>query len=68
MCDKKVYVCDCGLETQHHFDFRTSEYAEDYQAIMNFAQKTNNVYTLEEFQDLCNDEEIDLSNSFILIH
>ena len=60
----KVYVCDCSLD----FDFRLSEMSADYDAIKQFAIEQESVYTLEEFQDACNDEELSLENSFILIN
>ena len=59
----KVFVLNC----EGDFDFRTAEYALDFQGIMTEANKRDSVYSLEYFQDEINDEELNLSNSFILI-
>jgi hypothetical protein len=63
---KKVYVCNCDNDTRE-FNFRDKEREGDYLAIKKFAKENDGVYTLEEFQEACNNEEINLINSFILI-
>ena len=60
----KVYVIN-GDQTD--FDFRTAEMEGKEDEIINEAIKQRTVYTLQEFQDLSNDEELFLDNSFILI-
>jgi hypothetical protein len=62
----KVYVCNCDSDTDE-FNFRDAERCGDYKAIKEHAKKLDTVYTLEEFQESCNNEEIDIANSFILI-
>jgi len=59
----KVYVIDCN----EYFDFRDKEMSGDYEAIMSKAEELGSVYSLNGFQCAINDEELDLSNSFILI-
>jgi hypothetical protein len=63
---KKVYLCNCDNESEN-FNFRDMERCGNYKAIKKHAKEFDSVYTLEEFQDACNNEEIDLLNSFILI-
>jgi uncharacterized Zn finger protein len=61
--EKKVYVINCD----HDFDFRQAEMLGEYDKIKQKAEELNSVYTLEEFQEAINDEELFLTNSFILI-
>ena len=60
----KVYIIDCS---QTDFDFRTAEQFGEEDQIIKEAIKNERVYSLQEFQDLINDEELYLDNSFILI-
>jgi hypothetical protein len=62
----RVYVLDC-LADRSSFDFRNCEMAGNELAIMQEAENRRSVYSLQEFQDKCNDEEMNLANTFILI-
>lgn len=64
-----VYVLDCGEVGEHEndFEFRQLERVGNYEAIVYEAEKRKSVYSLEDFQEAINNEELDLSNSFILI-
>lgn len=62
--DIRVYVIDASED----FDFRGSEYKADYDAIMDKAEELGTVYSLQGFQEAVNDEELELSNSFIFIN
>ncbi len=64
MKEKKVYIINCG-ETR--FDFRSAEWKGEKGLIKTEAGKLGSVYSLEFFQDKINDEELVLTNSFILI-
>lgn len=59
-----VYVINCDAA---EIDFREHEHKGEFQVIMDEATRQGGVYTLEEFQDAINDEELGLENSFILI-
>ena len=61
--DKKVYVINC----KEDFDFREAEMKADYEGIMSKAEEIGSVYSLEGFQNACNDEELSLEDSFIYI-
>jgi hypothetical protein len=68
--ETRVYVLDCGWETKRDssFDFRTLERTlGGEEKIMLEAERRGSVYSLQGFQDACNDEELSLDNSFILI-
>lgn len=60
---KKVYIVKCESD----FDFRGAEQIGDLKSIKRKAKELNTVYSLEDFQEECNNEMINLSNSFILI-
>ena len=62
--ETKVYIIDCS---QTDFDFRTAEREGNEEQIIKEAIKNETVYSLQQFQDLSNDEELYLDNSFILI-
>lgn len=62
--EKMVYVCNCDNPITKGFDFRTSEHNGDYETIK---KNANYKYTLQEFADEVNDEELYLTNSFIYI-
>ena len=62
--ETKVYIIDCS---QTDFDFRNAEREGKEEAIIDEAIKNGTVYSLQQFQDLSNDEELYLDNSFILI-
>ena len=59
----KVYVINC----EYNFDFREAEMKANYEGIMNKAEEIGSVYSLEGFQNACNDEDLSLENSFIYI-
>ncbi len=63
----KVYICNCDQDGED-FNFRDKEREGDYKAIKDHAKSLEQVYTLEDFQEACNNEEINLLNSFILIN
>jgi hypothetical protein len=60
----RVYIIDCN---RTDFDFREAEHKGDYDSIIDEAESLGTVYSLEYFQECINNEELDLSNSFILI-
>jgi len=62
--EPRVYVLDCAKST---IDFRTEEYKSNFTAIMEEAERLGTVYSLMRFEEDMNDEELDLSNSFIYI-
>ncbi|MBW2968818.1 hypothetical protein KY314_01735 [Candidatus Woesearchaeota archaeon] len=62
--EKRVYVIEC----RHNFDFRKEEQKGNLEAIMSEAEKRGSVYSLQGFQDAINNEELVLTNSFILIN
>lgn len=66
---KKVYICNRDNKTYgtRGFNFKDKEKSGDYQAIKEHAEIFDRVYTLEEFQNIFNNEEITISNSFIFI-
>lgn len=66
MKEIRVYVTNCS-ECSEGFDFRDLERDCEYDKIIDEAEKQGTVYSLQGFQDACNDEELDLSNSYILI-
>ncbi len=67
MCkEKKVYVINCSYPGSD-FDFRTAEYDGDLEGIMQEATRRNSVYSLEDFEEEVNNEDLILTNSFILI-
>lgn len=63
MTEKRVYVINCDV----CFDFRDWEMLGQYNKIKDKAEELGTVYSLQYFQECINDEELDLSNSFILI-
>jgi len=62
--EKRVYVIECA---EKGFDFKEKEMKGDYNSIMTEAEARGSVYSLEGFQNACNNEEVSLVNSFILI-
>lgn len=65
--EKKVYIIDCAVIRNTIFDFRDLEQIGDYDKIKEKAKELKTILTLQEFQDKINNDELDLSNSFILI-
>lgn len=63
MREKKVYIINCSSD----FDFRGAEYCGDYGSIKDEAERQGGVYSLDWFQECVNNEELILTNSFILI-
>lgn len=61
----RVYVIDCGAT---EFDFRTYYDRDDFEPIMEEAERLGSVYSLSYFESQINDECLDLGCSFILIH
>ena len=61
--EKRVYVINCD----YHFNFRGAEQIGDHETIKSKAEEIGSVYSLGGFQDAINDEELILTNSFILI-
>ena len=61
----KVYVINASDSDIY---FNDLERMGDYEPIMAEAERLGTVYSLQEFQGACNDESLDLSNSFILIN
>ena len=61
--EKKVYVINCDW----NFDFRGYEQVGDYGVIKEKAEEQGSVYSLDYFQDCINNEDLILTNSFILI-
>jgi hypothetical protein len=55
----RVYVFEAGNNL--HPNDNTDE------EIMDYCERTGGVYTLEYFEEQCNNEELNLSNSFIRI-
>ena len=55
-----------NADNNEDFDFRDAEHRGDLTAIKDHAEMTGQVYSLSHFQDACNDEEINIANSFIL--
>jgi hypothetical protein len=64
--ETRVYLTNCSQDSKG-FNFRDCEYKAEYDKIKDEAEKQGTVYSLEGFQEACNNEEIDLTNSFILI-
>lgn len=67
----KIYVFDCSLDKEG-FDFRTAERNADvdiayHNILIDEAEQRGSVYSLQGFQEAINNEELDLSNSFIYI-
>jgi hypothetical protein len=62
----KVYMLDCMLD-EKGFNFRDLEMNGNELAIMQEAENRGTVYSLQEFQDGLNDEDLDTNNIFILI-
>jgi cytochrome oxidase Cu insertion factor (SCO1/SenC/PrrC family) len=62
--ETKVYIINCSASD---IDFRILEHLGKYREIKEEAKRLDTVYSLEDFQDGCNNDEINLSNSFILI-
>ena len=63
MAEKKVYVINCSND----FDFRDAEMRGNIDSIKTEAEKQGSVYSLNGFQEACNNEDLFLTNSFILI-
>jgi len=61
----RVYVINCNESDLY---FRDKERQGDLNAIMEEAEHLGSVYSLGYFQDCINDDQLDLTNSFILIH
>lgn len=66
MKEKKVYVLNLDA-VDDGFDFKQLEQIGDKEAIKKEAIRLENAWSLEDFADACNDEYLDLGNSFILI-
>lgn len=64
--EKRVYVINLS-EVAMDFDFNELERNGEYERIMRMGELLGSVYSLEGFQNAINNEELDLSNSFILI-
>lgn len=64
MKEKRVYIINLS---DSEFEFRQAEQIGDHDSIKSEAERLGSVYSLDGFQDACNDEFIDLGNSFILI-
>ncbi len=62
----RVYVVSANVE-YNGLGFRDHERVGDYNIIMTMAEDAGTVYTLEDFQEAFNNEEIDCCNSFIFI-
>ena len=62
--EKKVYVIALNMTD---FDFRGAELFGEDDKIKAEAERLGTVYSLQEFQDEINDENLFLDNSFILI-
>lgn len=62
--EPRVYIINCS---DSKIDFREKERRGDYEAIMVEAESLGTVYSLRYFEECANNEEIDLSNSFIYI-
>ena len=60
----RVYVINCG---KTDFDFRKKYDRGEHEEIMIEAEKLGSVYSLDYFEEEINSENLDLSNSFILI-
>lgn len=60
----KVYVTSCDDE---NFDFRGLEFEGEYDKIIDYSEEKGQVYSLYGFQEALNDEDLELSNSFVLI-
>ena len=63
MTKKRIYVLNCDND----FDFREAEMQGNEDGIKAEAEKQGFVYSLEGFQEACNNDELSLTNSFILI-
>jgi len=61
----RVYVINCD---KTDFNFREKEHWGNLSAIMDEAERLGSVYSLSYFQDCINNQDLDLSNSFILIY
>lgn len=61
--EKRVYVIDCDDD----FEFREAELEGNYNSIMDKAEELGTVYSLRGFQNAVNNDEVNLSNSFIYI-
>lgn len=61
--EKRVYVFNCADD----FDFRGEEMNGNIQKCKDYAISNHDDYSLEEFQEAINDEELTTFNSFILI-
>ena len=62
----RVYITNCDCEDEK-YNFRDCERFGEYDKIKDKAEELGTVYSLEGFQEAVNNEEVDLSNSFILI-
>lgn len=62
--EKRVYIINT-LDSEIWFN--DLERNGNYEKIMTEAEALETVYSLQRFQDACNNKELDLSNSFILI-
>lgn len=61
--ETRVYVINC----ENNFDFRHAEQFGEEEKIIDKAEELGSIYSLSGFQNAINDEELDLTNSFILI-
>lgn len=62
--ETRVYVINCD---ESKIDFRKAEADRNIYSIQTEAERLGTVYTLKGFQKAINDEELFLTNSFILI-
>lgn len=60
----KVYVISCNSK----FNFISANVAGNFESIINMSEKEGAVYSLQGFQNAVNIDELDLSNTYILIH
>ena len=61
----RVYVINCDESDLY---FKDKERQGDLNAIIEEAERLGSVYSLSYFQDCINNQDFDLSNSFILIY
>ena len=67
MKEKRVYVINVTEADDVEFNFREAEQIGDLDSIKSEAERQGGVYTLGYFADEINDENLFLTNSFILI-
>lgn len=65
MKEIRVYIINCN---ESDFDFREYYRYDDFEPIMEEAERLGSVYSLKYFESQINDEQLFLDNSFILIH